>query len=76
MVLATFLFYVTVSGHGFSEVKAVPMPNANICEQVKSHMINVVANEKMPSPFSPDYGNKVMAPFKPECKTFTDTTKS
>lgn len=70
MGLATFLFYVTFSTHGYTQINVVPMPNIDVCERVKEHMLSNIAHERDTSLFSKDTRISVMAPQVPECKSF------
>lgn len=70
MGLATFLFYVTLTTHGYSQINVVSMPSMDVCERVKEHMLSNVAHDKDTSLFSTDTRMSVMAPKEPECKSF------
>jgi hypothetical protein len=69
MGLATFLFYVSLSYGGYSEIHVVPMPSSEVCEKVVEHMNKDIANSNSFNPFSFDDSN-VMTAFKPHCKTY------
>lgn len=70
MGLATFLFYVTFTTHGYTQINVVPMPNEVVCEQVKSYMVTEMVHERDTSLFSKDTRPSVDAPMVPECKSF------
>lgn len=70
MGLATFLFYVSFTTHGYSKINVVPMPNLEVCEHVKDYMINNIAYERDTFLFSEDTRRSVSAPKQPECKSF------
>lgn len=47
------------------------MPNMEVCEQVKAHMVNEIAYERKDPTFgSPETRMSVKAPGLPECKSF------
>lgn len=70
MGLATFLFYVTMTTHGYTQINVVPMPSLDVCEKVKTHMLVDIAHENDGSLFSTDTRRSVIAPQQPECKQF------
>lgn len=69
MGLSTFLFYVTLSTHGYSQINVVPMASMEVCEKVKMHMIEKISY-KSDAIFIPDDRISVQAPLLPECKSF------
>jgi len=68
-MVSVFLFYVTLSYGGFSQIQVVPMPSVEVCNKVKDHMLHNIATETAANPFAFST-DRAMTPFRPECKEY------
>ena len=69
---AVFLFIVTASTHGFSEINAIPMPSLEVCNTAIEFIEKEIVYKRDTSLFSDDKKRSINAPVLMKCKNLED----